>query len=96
MLDVLTMPTVQAVLGVTVLCVLIAGGFWFVSIYRDRAINDRLEADDLLSNFEEMHREGDISETEFRTIRASLGRQRHQASDDADSAPTSSAPSGPD
>lgn len=72
MMDVLSMPTVQAVLGIVVLCILIAGGFWLVSSFRDRAINDWQDPRELLANFEEMHREGDISETEFRTIKASM------------------------
>lgn len=76
MMDVLSMPTVQAVLGLVVLCILIAGGFWLVASFRDNAAKDVLSPEELLSNFEEMHREGDISGTEFRTIKASVTRSR--------------------
>ncbi len=80
MMDVLSMPTVQAVLGIVILSVLIAGGFWLVASFRDRAAQDRLDPQELLSNFEEMHREGDISRAEFRTIKASMTRRRGAAS----------------
>lgn len=81
MWDWLTMPTVQAVLGIVILSMMIAAGFWLVSIYRDRATQDTLEPFDPLTNFEEMLREGDISEFEFRTIKASM--ERHQSTDAA-------------
>ena len=84
MLDVLSMPTVQAVLGILVLCVLIASGFWLVSIFRDRAINDGQDPREVLANFEEMRREGDISEKEFRTIKASMEQRHRSASADDD------------
>lgn len=74
MLELLSMPTVQAVLSVLVLCILIAIGFWLVSSFRDRNTDDRFTPEELLANFEEMHREGDISGTEFRTIKASMAR----------------------
>ena len=79
MLDLLSMPTVQVVLGVVVLCVLLASGFWLVSIFRDRATGDGSEAVDPMANFEEMYLEGDISEAEFRTIKASLARRHDSA-----------------
>lgn len=76
MMDVLSIPTVQAVLGLVILSVMIAAGFWLVSSFRDSTANDRLDPQELLANFEEMHREGDISGTEFRTIKASMSRHR--------------------
>lgn len=84
MADFWSIPTVQAGLGVLVLCVLLAAGFWLVSSFRDRATDDRLPPEDLLSNFEEMHREGDISEKEFRTIKASMDRRREQVANDSE------------
>jgi uncharacterized membrane protein len=84
MWDVLSLPTVQAVLGLVVLCILIAGGFWLVASFRDHAADDRLDPKDVLANFEEMHREGDISGTEFRTIKASMTRSRGVVSSDDD------------
>ncbi len=76
MLQLLFVPTVQAVLGIVVLCILIAVGFWLVSSFRDRATEDRLEPVERLANFQEMQLKGDISEEEFRTIKASMVRRR--------------------
>ena len=86
MWDWLFIPTVQAVLGVVILSILIAAGFWLVSIYRDRATEDGLEPVDPLTNFEEMLREGDISEAEFRTIKASLAGSHDTDDQRSDSA----------
>lgn len=78
------LPTVQAGLGVVVLGILIAGGFWLVSSFRDRTADDRFTPQELLSNFEEMHREGDISGKEFRTIKASMDRHRKRTQNNGD------------
>lgn len=63
-------PNVQLVAGLLVLCILTAIGFSLVSRFRDYAAQDRDIAVDALANLEEMHRKGDISEEEFRTIQA--------------------------
>ncbi len=76
MLEILNNPTVQAVLGIVVLCVLMAAGFYLVSIFRDYAANDHQGADDMLANLREMHLQGDISEEEFRTIQAKTNLKR--------------------
>ena len=65
---------VQAGLGVTV--VLVAGyiGYHVVKYLRGATSKDDISAAALAMNFEEMHREGDISEAEFRTIQSVLGK----------------------
>jgi hypothetical protein len=42
---------------------------------RDSAKGDRQISGDLLSNFQEMRREGDIDDAEFRNIKSVLGNQ---------------------
>jgi hypothetical protein len=42
---------------------------------RDSATHNRQAANDLLSNFQEMKQEGDISDAEFRNIKSVLGNQ---------------------
>src|SRR5687768_1810113 len=42
---------------------------------RDSAKGDRPTSGDLLSNFQEMRREGDIDDAEFRNIKSVLGNQ---------------------
>ena len=64
----------QAGLGVAV--VLVAGyiGYHVVKYLRGATSKDDISAAALAMNFEEMHREGDISEAEFRTIQSVLGK----------------------
>ena len=76
MTDLVNNPTVQAGLAIVVLCVLIASGFYLVSIFRDYAADDRDEAIDMLANLREMHKRGDISDEEFRIIEAKTDFQR--------------------
>ncbi|MHB8969262.1 MAG: hypothetical protein ACYC3X_03555 [Pirellulaceae bacterium] len=75
MREFLTLPAALAVLWVSILLVMLAVGYYLVRRFRDRSDDDRLTASDLLTNFREMHQEGDISETEFRTIKTVLGRK---------------------
>ncbi len=93
MQEVFANPTVRAGAAVLVLCVLIFVGFYFVSIFRDYAAEDRETPPDVLANLEEMHRKGDISEAEFRTIQATTHRQPVGPSDtDASSPPDDASP----
>jgi uncharacterized membrane protein len=76
MAEVLNNPTVQAVLGIVVLCVLVASGFYLVSIFRDYAANDHQGTEDVLANLRELHLKGDISDAEFRTIESKTKLKR--------------------
>lgn len=71
MTDVFANPTVRLALAVPVLLILIALGFWLMGRLRDYTTDDRHEPLGALVNLEEMLRNGDISEEEFRTIKAS-------------------------
>lgn len=71
--DLLTGPTMQAVVAVLVLCVLIAAGFWLVARFRDYAADDRQDPISPLPNFEEMLRRGEITAAEFRKIQSRSG-----------------------
>lgn len=82
MQEFLTTPAAKAVLWVAVLLVLMAVGYFLVRRYRDRSDDDRQTASDLLTNFREMHHEGDISEREFRTIKTVLGPKLQTEMDD--------------
>lgn len=75
MSDVFANPAVRAGAAVVVLCVLIPGGFYLLSIFRDYAAQDRETSSGVLSNLREMKRRGDISEEEFRTIQATAERR---------------------
>ena len=75
MQEFLTTTTARAVLWVAILMVILAVGYYLVRSFRDRSDDDRQTASDLLTNFREMHHEGDISEKEFRTIKTVLGQK---------------------
>jgi hypothetical protein len=67
-------PALRLGVLVVVLGLLIAAGFYLVSIFRDYSADDQDEAAKVLANLEEMHRRGDISDQEFRSIQASTHR----------------------
>ncbi len=74
MSDLFETPYLRIGVSVLVLCFLIAAGFYLVSIFRDYADEDQQSPDHALANLREMHRKGDISDEEFRTIRARTHR----------------------
>ncbi|MHB0955635.1 MAG: hypothetical protein ACYC6N_15470 [Pirellulaceae bacterium] len=86
MQDFLDTPAVMAVLWVSVLLIMLAVAYYLLRRFRDRTDDDRQTASDLLTNFREMHQEGDISETEFRTIKTVLGRKLQDELKDAEGA----------
>ena len=90
--DFLTTPTAQAVIAVVVLCVLIALGFYLVSIFRDYAADNRGAAPDVLANLQEMHRKGDISDEEFRTIQSTTHQRSTEPAFLDDSSPVEETP----
>jgi uncharacterized membrane protein len=78
-------PAAQTVVWLTVLVIAVVVGYAVVKRFRDEIDDDRLTANELLTNFREMNREGDISDAEFRTIRTALGeRLRAELKDSSD------------
>lgn len=69
----LNTPAAQAVIWASLLLVLLAFGGWLVLKFRGRATEDTAPTSDLLSNFREMHHDGHLDESEFRTIKTMLG-----------------------
>ena len=51
---------------------LVAVGVYIVSKWRDAADDDTISTSELLSNFREMHSRGELTNEEFRTIKARL------------------------
>lgn len=84
MQEFLTTPIASAVLWIAVLLVMLVVAYYALRRFRDRIDDDRQTASDLLTNFREMHQEGDISEMEFRTIKTVLGRKLQEELKDAD------------
>jgi uncharacterized membrane protein len=84
MQEFLTTPVAKTLLWVTILLVMLAVSYYLVRRFRDRTDDGGQTASDLLTNFREMRQEGDISETEFRTIKTVLGRKLQQELERAD------------
>ena len=68
----------QLVMWLAVLAILVAIGGYMVGRFRGRSDDVHQSANDLLTNFREMHHRGDIADTEFRNIKTVLGVQLHK------------------
>ncbi len=71
-------------MSLAVLLVILASGLLVVKSFRDRTDEDRQTASELLTKFREMHHDGDISESEFRTIKTVLGQKLHEEFSDGE------------
>jgi uncharacterized membrane protein len=84
MREFLLTPHAQAVIWSTVLLIVIVIAVFIVGKLRDRMDNDRLEANELLTNFRELHLQGDIEDSEFRDIKSVLGTHMKEELKDTD------------
>ncbi|MFT5522798.1 MAG: hypothetical protein ACI9G1_002374 [Pirellulaceae bacterium] len=65
----------QLVLGIAILCAMISVGYRIAISYRDQINDDRPSVSDTMTNFHEMLEEGDIEDSEYRTIKTVLGEK---------------------
>lgn len=84
MLEFLRTPTAQAVIAVAMLAVLSMVGYYIVLRFRGHSGEDRQSASEWLTNYRELHRQGDISDAEYRTIKTVLGDQLQKELKDKD------------
>lgn len=84
MKDFLLTTPAQLVIWTTVLLILMTVAWYVVGKFRDNADDDRLTANELLTNFEELHHQGDIDELEYRTIKTALGAKLQKELEDSD------------
>ena len=70
MLDLLSRSYVQAGLSILGLMIVSLAAYFVLSRLRDLSTDDHALSTDLKKNFEEMRREGDIDEKEFRNIQS--------------------------
>lgn len=75
MSELLSGTVAQVVLGTVILCVLVAAAVYLVASFRDYGDEGTLDPHQTLANVDEMRARGDISEEEYRTIKASTRRQ---------------------
>ena len=82
MSELLATPATRIVLSVAILIILILLSWYGLTNFRGRIDEDIPEAKDHLDNFQEIHSKGDISPSEFRSIKTVLGEQVHQETAD--------------
>ncbi|MDZ4853040.1 MAG: hypothetical protein SGI77_27445 [Pirellulaceae bacterium] len=80
MSDLLSRSYVQAGLSVLGLLVVSSIAYFVLSRLRDLSSNDHTLSADLAKNFEEMRREGDIDDKEFRNIQSLLKKETKSSS----------------
>jgi uncharacterized membrane protein len=68
----------QVLLWLAVLGGLIVVAVMVVGRFRGQSAEDRQDPASLLTKFQEMRQEGDISDTEYRTIKSVLGANLHR------------------
>ena len=68
----------QLVIWLAALAILVAIGGFVVGRLRGRSDDERQTANELLSNFRELHDQGDIDAAEFRNIKTVLGVKLQQ------------------
>jgi hypothetical protein len=67
----------QLALGVGILMALVVAGVIIVQKFRGGAADKALDANELISNFQEMHSRGDITDADYRKIKSVLGGHLH-------------------
>jgi uncharacterized membrane protein len=72
MWDYLRTPTVQLTLGVAVVAILVAVGIYVVGRVKSSFREDGISTNEMLTNFRELHSRGELSDVEYRTIKATL------------------------
>jgi uncharacterized membrane protein len=65
-------PWTRGIMLLAAIVALVAVGVYAVSKWRDVTGDDRITTSELLSKFREMHSRGELTNEEFRTIKARL------------------------
>lgn len=85
MLDFLRTTPAKAVIVTAVVAILAMVGYYVVRRFRDSGDDDVPTANEILTNFRELHDKGDINEEEFRTIKTALkGKLEEELNDTGD------------
>lgn len=81
-LEFLRTSEAQTVIWLAVLASLIAVAVYVVRYFREQWRQPTADASEMISKFRELHAEGELSDTEFRTIKTILGPElRRQVAD---------------
>jgi len=72
MWDFLHTSTAQLVLGLSAVAILVAVGIYVAGRVKSSVREDGITTNELLTNFRELHSQGELSDVEYRTIKAML------------------------
>ncbi|HEV3003461.1 MAG TPA: hypothetical protein VGX78_03325 [Pirellulales bacterium] len=78
MTEILQSPEARLVLWLTVVAILILLGIYAVSKVRESSDEKGSDPHELLSNFRELHSQGELSDDEYRTIKTMLAARVRQ------------------
>lgn len=67
----------DVILALGVLCLLIAVGAYLISKFRGHSDGEETTTSNLMTNFQELRAEGELSDEEFRTIKSMLAERLH-------------------
>jgi len=65
----------QVVIWLAVLTILVVIGVYVINVFRGGSGDDSPEASELISNFNDLHSQGELSDEEFRTIKSMLAER---------------------
>ena len=84
-MDFLQTPTGKVVIMLSLLAILVIVSVYVVLKFRGRIGDDQANAQDMMTNFREMHDQGEISDAEFRKLKTVLGdKMQEELNDTAD------------
>lgn len=74
----------DVILALGVLCLLIAVGAYLISKFRGHSDGEETTTSNLMTNFQELRAEGELSDEEFRTIKSMLSEKLRSELRDSD------------
>ncbi len=81
----LTIPGAEVVFWLSGLAIMLAIAYFVIGKIRAESVQQEPGASELLSKFRDLHSQGDLSETEFRTIKTTLAaRLQDELKDDGE------------
>ncbi len=81
----LTIPGAEVVFWLSALAIMLAIAYFVIGKIRTESVQQEPGASEMLSKFRDLHSQGDLSETEFRTIKTTLAaRLQDELKDDGE------------
>ncbi len=65
----------QVVIWLAILAILVIIGVYVINVFRGGSDNDSPASSELISNFNDLHSQGELSDEEFRTIKSMLAKR---------------------